>query len=247
MSEETVREHAGLEEGQVIMPFYLVCDVSASMTKDMDALNQGIRKLRRAIVAQPQVDDVAQIGIITFSASAQVALPLSQMSEEQMPTLRAQSSTDYGGAFRLLAQTIQQDTARLKAQGLKVYRPCAFFLTDGLPTDKSWLQTFTSTLTYDQGTRAGMKGHPLFIPFGFRDASEDVLNKLAYPPNKGKWFHSKTHDIEEALTGILDVIMNSVISSGLSVPAGSPTIALPAPSPSSGILSGPSQYDSQWV
>src|ERR1700728_2057767 len=148
MTEETVRERSEVEEGQIIMPFYLVCDVSASMSGDMPALNEGIRRLRRAIVAQPQVDDVAQIGIITFSTTAQVVLPLSQMSEEQMPTLSAQASTHYGSAFRLLAQTIEQDIARLKAQRLKVYRPCAFFLTDGLPTDGSWLQTFTSTLTY---------------------------------------------------------------------------------------------------
>jgi uncharacterized protein YegL len=186
MTEETVRERSHAEEGQIVMPFYLVCDVSGSMSRDMQALNEGIRKLRRAIVAQPQVDDVAQLSIITFSTNAQVVLPLGRMSEEQMPTLSAQATTNYGAAFTLLAQTIQQDIARLKAQKLKVYRPCAYFLTDGLPTDRTWLQTFTSTLTYDQARGSGMKGHPLFIPFGFRDASEDVLNKLAYPPDKGQ-------------------------------------------------------------
>jgi uncharacterized protein YegL len=247
MSEETVAERAGMEEGQTVMPFYLVCDVSGSMSGDMPALNEGIRKLRRAIAAQPNVDDVAQVGIITFSTNAQVALALGRMSEEQMPTLRAQATTDYGAAFRLLAQTITQDIARLKVQRLKIYRPCAFFLTDGLPTDSSWLQTFTNTLTFDKASGSGMKGHPLFIPFGFRDASEDVLKKLAYPPDKGKWFHTKTHNIDEALTGILGVIMNSVISSGLSASAGQPTIALATPPLNSGIQSGPSQYDSQWV
>jgi uncharacterized protein YegL len=247
MSEETVAERSEVEEGQVVMPFYLICDVSASMTRDIPALNEGIRKLRRAIVAQPQVDDVAQVGIITFSSSAQVVLPLAQMSEEQMPTLRSQGSTNYGAAFQLLAQTIRQDVARLKAQRLKVYRPCAYFLTDGQPTDGSWLQTFGSALTYNKAAGTGMKGHPLFVPFGFRDASEDVLKKLAYPPEKARYFHTKTHNIEEALTGILDLIMKSVISSGLSVPAGSPTTALPTPSSSSSIQSGPSQYDSQWV
>lgn len=247
MTEETVAERSEVEEGQVVMPFYLVCDVSGSMSRDMPALNEGIRKLRRAIAGQPNVDDVAQIGIITFSTNAQVVLPLARMSEEQMPTLHAHATTNYGAAFRLLAQTIDQDIARLKKQRLQVYRPCAFFLTDGLPTDGSWLQTFGSSLTYDKANGSGMRGHPLFIPFGFRDASEDVLKKLAYPPEKGKYFHTKTHNIEEALTGILDVIMNSVINSGLSAKAGQPMIALATPSASSGIQSGPSQYNSQWV
>ena len=165
----------------------------------MPALNEGIRKLRRAIVAQPQVDDVAQVGIITFS-DRRAGGPAAVADERgAMPTLHAQASTNYGSAFRLLAQTIQQDIARLKAQGLKVYRPCAYFLTDGSRPIATWFQTFNSTLTYDKATGTGMKGHPLFIPFGFRDASEDVLDKLAYPPEKGRWFHVKTHDIEEAL------------------------------------------------
>lgn len=247
MSEEIVREHTGVQEGQVVMPFYLVCDVSASMTGDMQALNDGIRRLKRAIVAKPQVDDIAHIGIITFSDSAQVALRLSQMSEEDMPQLRAQSSTNYGAAFRVLAAAIEQDIAALKAQGLRVYRPCAFFLTDGQPTDSSWFQTFESTLTYDKATNQGMKGHPVFIPFGFRDAREDVLSKLAYPPERGKWFHAKTHNIEEALDGILDVIMTSVISSGLSGSAGKPMLALPAANPAADITSGVSEYKSEWV
>jgi len=60
MESELVRERTGAEEGQIIMPFYLICDVSSSMTGDMPTLNEGIRRLRRAIVAQPQVDDVAR-------------------------------------------------------------------------------------------------------------------------------------------------------------------------------------------
>lgn len=247
MTEETVREHVHVQEGQIVMPFYLVCDVSASMTYEMSALNEGIRKLRRAIVAQPQVDDVAQIGVITFSDGAQVALELSTMSEEDMPPLSAHNSTNYGAAFRLLAQTIEKDIARLKAQRLRVYRPCAFFLTDGEPTDSTWFQTFNSTLTYDKAADTGMKGHPMFIPFGFRDARDDVLSKLAYPPEKSRWFHAKTHSVEEALEGILHLIMNSVVSSARSARTPSPTIAVPAPSPADGITSGSSQYNSQWV
>lgn len=247
MSEETVRERAAVAEGQLVMPFYLVCDVSSSMTSDMPALNDGIRKLCRSISAEPQVDDVAQVGIITFSTGANVAMPLAQMSEEaHVPSLSAGGSTNYGAAFTLLAATIEQDLRNLKAQGYKAYRPCAFFLTDGEPTDRAWLQTFTTSLTYDKATRRGNKSHPVFVPFGFRAAREDVLRQLAYPPERGKWFHAKTHDIKEALEGILSAIMTSVMSSGLSGGAGSPTHVLQTAGPAGNIVSGNSQYDSQW-
>ena len=55
----------------------------------------------------------------------------------------------------------------------------------------------------------GMKGHPVFVPFGFRDAASVTCSKqLAYPLEKGKWYHTKTSDIEDALKGILTIIMN---------------------------------------
>jgi len=238
MSEERVAERAEVERGQLAMPFYLVCDVSYSMINDMAKLNEGIQRLRRAIVAEPAVDDVAHIGIITFSDVANVVMPLTQMSEHAMPVLSADSGTNYGAAFRLLALTITQDTASLKAQGYQVYRPCAFFLSDGEPLDHDWEQTFRGTLTYDASTGLGMKGHPVFVPFGFRDAPEHVLRRLAYPLEKGKWYHTKSHDVEEALAGILDIIMNTVITSGKTASAGQPTLVQQEPAANSGINYG---------
>jgi uncharacterized protein YegL len=237
-AEGTTREYAAAEPGQLVMPFYLLCDVSFSMSDDMPALNEGIQRLRRAIVSEPAVDDVAHIGILTFADKAKVVMPLGQMSEHGVPALSAAGGTDYGAAFRVLAQTITQDTANLKAQGYKVYRPCAFFLSDGAPLDRDWEETFRATLTYDAGTGVGMKGHPIFIPYGFRDAPEKVLRKLAYPMGRAKWYHCKSADIEDALKGILDNIMNTVITSGSSASSGQPALVQQAPAADSGIAWG---------
>jgi uncharacterized protein YegL len=238
MREEQAEEQAGVERGQLVMPFYLICDVSYSMTGDMPRLNEGIRQLRQAIVNEPAVDDVAHLAILTFSDTAQVVLPLTQLSEHDMPTLSVQGGTNYGSAFRLLAQVISRDMQSLKARGYKVYRPCAFFLSDGEPLDGDWEQTFRSTLTFDPSTGAGMKSHPVFVPFGFRDAPEHVLRRLAYPLEKGRWYHSKSHDVDEALRGILDTIMNTVITSGRTASGGQPALLQQAPAAGSGIAYG---------
>jgi uncharacterized protein YegL len=240
---ETTREYVAVERGQLVMPFYLLCDVSYSMTHDMLALNEGIQRLRRAIVSEPAVDDVAHIGILTFSDVGKVVVPLSQMSEHNVPVLAVEGGTNYGAAFRALAQTITQDNAGLKAQGYKVYRPCAFFLSDGEPLDTDWETTFRATLTYDPTTSVGMKGHPVFVPYGFRDASEDVLRKLAYPMGRAKWYFSKSSEIEQVLKGILDIIMNTVITSGNSASSRQPAVVQQAPAADSGIAWGdPDQY-----
>jgi uncharacterized protein YegL len=224
MSEELVRERQAAEQGQLVMPFYLICDVSYSMLNDMAALNDCLQRLRRAIVAKPVVDDVAHICIMTFSDTAKVVMPLGQMSEHQVPTLSVEGGTNYGAAFRELANTVKRDADLLKQQGYKIYRPCAFFLTDGEPLDDDWWETFKNTLTYDRTTRVGMRQHPVFVPYGFRDAPEDVLRKLAYPLERGKWYHIKSHDIEQALDGIINAIMTSVVSSGMSSQTGQPTL-----------------------
>jgi uncharacterized protein YegL len=232
------RERAVVEPGQLVMPFYLLCDVSISMTDDMVALNEAVQRLRRAIVSEPAVDDVAHIGIMTFSEQGKVVVPLGQMSEHGVPALTVEGGTNYGAAFRLLAQTITHDTESLKAQKYKVYRPCAFFLSDGEPLDRDWEATFRATLTYDPSTGTGMKGHPVFVPYGFRDAPEHVLRRLAYPMGRAKWYYCKSSDIGDALKGILDIIMNTVITSGNSAGSGQPAVVQQAPATDSGIAWG---------
>ena len=115
------------------------------MRGDILALNKACAFPPRHL-GEPVVDDVVQVCIMSFSAMlAKIVMPLGQMSESVVPILSAASGTNYGAAFRLLARTIEHDSATLKRLGYMIYRPCAFFLVDGAPTDRDWQQTFTST------------------------------------------------------------------------------------------------------
>lgn len=247
MSDEQVRERVSVEQGQLVMPFYLICDVSFSMYREMSALNEGIRRLRRAIVAEPAVDDIAQVCIISFSDSAKVVVPMGPLSESDIPELNAENATNYGNAFRALAQAIEQDSTKLKRQGYKVYRPCAFFLTDGLPTDEDWRNTFANTLTYDRQTGKGMKAYPIFVPFGFRDAHEDVIRQLAYPPDRSKWYYARSVSVDDVLKETLHIIMGTVITSGQTAMIGRPATIHYKPGPSSRIAHGDSEYDPEFL
>lgn len=240
---EQVLERTHAEQGQMVMPFYLICDVSMSMSGDMPALNQALQRLQHAIVTEPVVDDVARVGVLTFADSAQVVVPLSQVSEASLPQLTQQGGTNYGAAFRTLAQTILADRDQLKAQGHRVYRPCAFFLTDGEPLDGGFADTFRDALTYDRATGQGMEAYPIFVPFGFRDAPESVLRQLAYPPEKGKWYLARTSDVSEALAGVLGIIMQTVVSSGRRAASGAKgALQLAEPEPGSNIVAGDSEF-----
>jgi len=247
MNDERVAERGSVEHGQLVIPFYLLCDVSSSMNSIMPELSLAVSRLRRAIVAEPVVDDVAQVSIIVFSDTARVLVPMASMSESEIPRFAAEGGTNYGSAFRLLAHSIEQDNAKLKEQGYRVFRPCAFFLTDGEPTDSDWHITFRDTLTYDARTGRGLKAHPIFVPLGFRDASEIVLRQLAYPPNRGKWYHAKNAAAESVLSEMLQFVMQTVITAGRSAVTGQPTVMLQPPEAGSGILQGDSEYDPDYI
>lgn len=245
MNGERVFERSGVEEGQVVLPFYLLCDVSSSMQGVIAELNASIAKLRRAIIENPVLDDVTQMCIITFSDHAKVLLPMAQMSESALPQLVAEGGTHYGSAFILLARSITEDVAKLKGQGYRVYRPCAFFLTDGEPSDHDWHEIFRGTLTYDAQTGHGLKAHPVFVPFGFRDAHESMLRRLAYPRDRGRWYLAKDAPVESALSGMFQIISRTMITAGHTVASDRPQVILQLPTPDSGITQG--DADEEWI
>ena len=78
--DELVRERTEAAEGQIAMPFYLVCDVSYSMKHDMAQLNDTLQVFHKTIGSQPVVDDVARICIMTFSDSPQVCEGMCQLT-----------------------------------------------------------------------------------------------------------------------------------------------------------------------
>src|SRR5689334_13029848 len=111
-------------EGQVVMPFYLLCDVSGSMWVDIPELNSGIVRLQQEIMRDPVVDDLAMISVITFADTARTAVPLSFPSQVQMLQLTSGGLTNFGPAFREFHRAFEADRVRLKAEGKRIFRPC---------------------------------------------------------------------------------------------------------------------------
>jgi uncharacterized protein YegL len=228
-------------EGQLIMPFYIICDVSGSMYQDMADLNKALADLTSDIMSNPVVDDLTMLSVITFGSGAQTVVPLDSPSAITLPSLSAGGGTNYGAAFREYHRAFEADRARLKAQGKKVYRPCVFFMSDGAPGDSDYKQTFTSLLAYDPETGKGNKAFPYVVTFGFRDAPQHVMQELAYPDfgrSKGRWFLARTNNVGELLKSMTSAIGNTVISSGVSANAGTPQIMPPSVPKNQGIQFG---------
>ncbi|MFD8014263.1 VWA domain-containing protein [Streptomyces sp. NPDC058955] len=156
-----------------ILPFYLLCDESGSMAGDsVDALNTALVELHAEISTNPTVADKTRFSLIGFSTDAQVLQPLADLSDiDEVPALSAGGLTSFGNAFRTLLRCIETDVAALKAEGHEVYRPVAFFMSDGIPTDDDWPQAHKDLTS--------SRFHPKIIAFGVGDAEESTIAQVA--------------------------------------------------------------------
>lgn len=233
-----------VEPGQLVMPFYIMCDVSGSMSREMPALNRAMKELFTSIARDPIIDDTVMISILTFDHTARVAVPLSAPSEGGTPKLRAGGGTSFAAAWGCYADAVARDYAGLKAEGMQVFRPCVFFLTDGDDLGTNWEQVFQRRLAYNFDTGEGNAMYPFVVAFGFGGATKDSLRSIAYPPEHrnvskpGRWYLSASTGPAEMLKAVIPMIAQSVVNSGRSVTLTDDT----------GAAVGPSiQLDESWL
>ncbi len=214
--------------GAKLLPFYVVVDVSYSMSgRKLQSANTIMPEIVDAIAQNPILSDKVRIGLVDFSDDARVQLPLCDVLEPSLtlPTLKVRGSTSYVAAFNLLRSEIAANIKQLKVDGYKVHRPAVFFLSDGEPTDKesAWKAAFADLV--------GDKAYPNVIPFGVDDADARTLQALIHPSTGEKqmqmYLMEKGEDAAKAITSMAEIMITSVISSGHSMSQGQSGIVLP--------------------
>jgi uncharacterized protein YegL len=218
-------------EGQVVMPFYIICDVSGSMEPDMRDLNDGVADLRKEIMKDPVADDLAMLSVIAFSDSARTVMPLNFPSVMQIQPLTSGGLTNYTAAFQEFHRAFEIDRAQLKKEGKRIYRPCVFFLTDGVPTSEDHVAVFQQLFGYDPVTKQGNARYPYVTPFGFGGATEESMRAIAYPTfgeKRGRYFLAKPNvPVSSLLKAMTGMIAASVLSSSQSASSGAPQVVQP--------------------
>jgi uncharacterized protein YegL len=166
------------------------------------------------------MNEYVRVSIVSFSDSAEVLLPLSNLSDVgAMPGCAAKGLTNYGEAFNLLRVVIQRDIANLKAQGLQVYRPAVFFITDGEPTD-DWEANHRALTDKTMNPQA-----PHIISFGVAGANAAVIGKIG---TKAAFIANNGVDPGNALKEILKSLTNTIVNSSSS---STPTLVVPSAPP----------------
>lgn len=154
-----------------VLPCYVVCDVSFSMTDHLDEVNAGMREFRGVVHADRRATAQIRLCVVAFAESPVVVQPLrAALDSPETITPRQESGSDFGSAFTLLRTIIEHDVKSLKAQRIRVRRPMLFFISDGRATDHAWpaaLAQLTATASC-----------PEMIAFGLGAVDQVTLDRI---------------------------------------------------------------------
>lgn len=154
-----------------VLPCYVVCDVSFSMTDHIDEVNAGMREFRGAVHADRRASAQVRLCVVVFAERPQVVQPLLPALDRAEPIRpRQESGSDFGSAFTLVHATIERDVQSLKAQRIPVRRPLLFFISDGRPTDQGWPQALVRL--------TATASCPEMIAFGLGAVDQPVLDRV---------------------------------------------------------------------
>lgn len=114
------------------LPVYLLLDVSGSMDGEpIQAVNTGIQQLISDLNDSPEAVQQAYISVITFGDTAQQIVPLTKLTEFQVPELTADGLTALGPALSLLCECWDREAIPSTGEHTGDFRPLVFLMTDG--------------------------------------------------------------------------------------------------------------------
>lgn len=122
------------------LPVYLLIDTSGSMKGEaITSVNVGLATLIEGLRRDPHATDTVWISIITFDRDVNNILPLTELSEIQLPTISTPESgpTHLGKAIELVCQKIDTEVQLTTFDRKGDWMPILFIMTDGKPSDIS--------------------------------------------------------------------------------------------------------------
>ena len=190
------------------LPIYIVGDRSSSMENEpIRALNEMLETLRIGLLNQPEAADVARIALISFSDTATLDVPLTDVADiRSMPSLTADGSTAYGAVFDLLVSHLPASVDALKSTGHKVYRPSVFMITDGQPNDPE----VPRWAAYRRLISPENTWRPNVAVFGLGTADREVCRKIAHGRGYA-YFPLDGMDVSDSLKKLIPELMKSVL------------------------------------
>lgn len=117
-------------------PCLLLLDTSGSMSGEpIRELNQALQLFKNELMADSMTAKRVEVALLTFGPVELVTDFVSAYSFVP-PVLQAKGDTPLGKALEVGLEVLRQRKQRLRENGIDLYRPWIFLITDGEPTDE---------------------------------------------------------------------------------------------------------------
>lgn len=157
-------------------PVVLLVDTSGSMTgAPIEALNEGLRTFREAVLQDEQAALRVDVAVVSFGP---VELVQDFVTIDQMipPNLVADGLSPIGEAINFALDLLETRKVTYRNNGIQYYRPWVFLITDGAPNPGSpWQQAAQRLQTAEQQRKLS------FFAVGVQGADMNTLRQIAPP------------------------------------------------------------------
>ncbi|MGW0792137.1 vWA domain-containing protein [Streptomyces sp. NPDC002911] len=201
---------------------YVVLDTSPAAAGCVTELRDVLGSLQAALAESPDVAAAVRLSVLTFSGTADVRMPLTQISPGTgIPDFQAGDDCRYEPVFRRLLELVPLETERLKQQASRVNRPTVFFLAVGDPVDGgAW-----------QAARQELMQHryrPNIVACGIGTTDRRAVAQIASLTEFALSANART-DLSESVAQFSLLLRNTVLHLGRSAVTGSSELLLERP------------------
>jgi uncharacterized protein YegL len=184
-----------------IFPVFILLDVSASMAGGpIEAVNSALPDLKKEMLSNPTVGEIARVALITFSDAARTVIPLCDLADADLPEIMVEGGTNFAAGFREARTSIDRGL-RSMPKGTPFYRPVVFFMSDGQHQSREPWEPALQALRDPSWKLA-----PEVVTFGFADSIPEPLSRIA----TRFAFKSLGADPTEQVREIMSALINSI-------------------------------------